>query len=143
MINRESYIRSVYSVKPKRVKTVIVDEPLLSQDDAQVLCPLNEFGYPSDVLQRALSSDNDSLRQSLLSQLSTVTSVDNSHFKSLDDNTLLDLCKLRTCQTLGEVKRYVKALGDYFDANNIPVDSSIENSSDVVDVDNSDSTDVS
>lgn len=116
---RKKCIIEAYTVKPTVVSFDDGSEPLLSQEDAQVLCPLSEFGYPSDVLQRAISADSESLRNSLLSQLSNNAPLSNSQFASLDDETLMNLCKLRSCQTLGEVKRYVDALGAYFDINNV------------------------
>lgn len=94
-----------------------------NQDEASVLCPLNEHGYVSDVLGRALS-ENVTLQQRdyLLSLLDDKSN--SSSYLDVPDDVKLNLCKLRSCQSPSEMKSYIDALSAWCDANNVtsPVD---------------------
>lgn len=90
----------------------------LSQDEVSVICPLNEHGYVSDVLGRALSSDVTSLQQQqLLSMLDDNGTGSNN--LNVPDDVKLNLCKLRSCQSPSEMKQYINALSAWCDANNV------------------------
>lgn len=126
LMNRAKFFKTAYNVntieQPSSFKDVDIT-PIISQDDVSVTCPLNEYGLVSDVLQRALNPNlSDSTRQQLLSLLEVSSVPSSSQFRSLPDDVLLNLVKLRTCQTPSEVAKYSEALNAWFEANNISDD---------------------
>lgn len=125
-MNRAKFFKTAYNVQtieqPSSFKDVDIT-PIISQDDVSVTCPLNEYGLVSDVLQRALNPNlSVSIRQQLLNILDVSSVPSSSQFKSLPDDVLLNLVKLRTCQTPSEVAKYSEALNAWFEANNVSYD---------------------
>lgn len=126
LMNRAKFFKTAYNVQtieqPSSFKDVDIT-PIISQDDVSVTCPLNEYGLVSDVLQRALNPNlSVSIRQQLLNILDVSSVPSSSQFKSLPDDVLLNLVKLRTCQTPSEVAKYSEALNAWFEANNVSYD---------------------
>ena len=125
-MNRSKFFKTAYNVHTIEQPSSFKEEdisPIISQDEVSVICPLNEHGLVGDVLQRALNPNlSASTRQQLLNLL-VVSSVPSSfQFRSLPDDVLLNLVKLRTCQTPSEVAKYSEALHAWFEANNISDD---------------------
>ena len=122
-MNRAKFFKTAYNVQTIEQPSSFKDEditPIISQDDVSVICPLNEYGLVSDVLQRALNPNlSDSTRQQLLNLLDVSSVPSSSQFSSLPDDVLLNLVKLRSCQTPSEVAKYSEALNAWFEANNI------------------------
>lgn len=144
LMNRAKFFKTAYNVQTIEQPSSFKDEditPIISQDEVSVTCPLNEYGLVSDVLQRALNPNlSASTRQQLLSLLDVSSVPSSSQFRSLPDDVLLNLVKLRTCQTPSEVAKYSEALHAWFDANNVSDDKSSDNpSSDNSSSDNSSS----
>lgn len=126
LMYRAKFFKTAYNVQtiaqPSSFKEVDIT-PIISQDDVSVTCPLNEYGLVSDVLQRALNPNlSESIRQQLLNLLDVSSVPSSSQFKSLPDDVLLNLVKLRTCQTPSEVAKYSEALNAWFEANNVSDD---------------------
>ena len=123
LMNRAKFFKTAYNVQTIEQPSSFKDEditPIISQDDVSVICPLNEYGLVSDVLQRALNPNlSDSTRQQLLNLLDVSSVPSSSQFSSLPDDVLLNLVKLRSCQTPSEVAKYSEALNAWFEANNI------------------------
>ena len=123
LMNRAKFFKTAYSVKTIDLPSSFKEEditPLISQDEVSVTCPLNEYGLVSDVLQRALNPNlSASTRQQLLNLLDVSSVPSSSQFNSLPDDVLLNLVKLRTCQTPSEVAKYSEALNSWFEANNV------------------------
>ena len=123
LMNRSKFFKTAYSVKTIELPSSFKEEditPIISQDEVSVTCPLNEYGLVSDVLQRALNPNlSASTRQQLLSLLDVSSVPSSSQFRSLPDDVLLNLVKLRTCQTPSEVAKYSEALNAWFEANNV------------------------
>ena len=136
-MNRAKFFKSAYNVQTIEQPTCFQEEditPIISQDEVCVTCPLNEYGLVSDVLQRALNPNlSASTRQQLLNLLDVSSVPSSSQFSSLPDDVLLDLVKLRSCQTPSEVAKYSEALHAWFEANNIsddkPSDTSLSDTS--------------
>ena len=126
LMNRAKFFKTAYNVQSIEQPSSFKDEditPIISQDEVSVICPLNEYGLVSDVLQRALNSNlSASTRQQLLSLLDVSSVPSSSQFRSLPDDVLLNLVKLRTCQTPSEVAKYSEALNAWFEANNVSDD---------------------
>ena len=126
LMNRAKFFKTAYNVQTIAQPSSFKDEditPIISQDDVSVTCPLNEYGLVSDVLQRALNPNlSASTRQQLLSLLDVSSVPSSSQFRSLPDDVLLNLVKLRSCQTPSEVAKYSEALNAWFEANNISDD---------------------
>ena len=123
LMNRAKFFKTAYNVQTIVQPSSFKEEditPIISQDDVSVICPLNEYGLVSDVLQRALNPNlSASTRQQLLNLLDVSSVPSSSQFRSLPDDVLLNLVKLRTCQTPSEVAKYSEALNAWFVANNI------------------------
>ena len=123
LMNRAKFFKTAYNVQTIEQPSFFKEEditPIISQDDVAVTCPLNEYGLVSDVLQRALNPNlSASSRQQLLNLLEVSSVPSSSQFRSLPDDVLLNLVKLRTCQTPSEVAKYSEALNAWFEANNI------------------------
>lgn len=126
LMNRAKFFKTAYNVQTIEQPSSFKDEditPLISQDEVSVTCPLNEYGLVSDVLQRALNPNlSASTRQQLLNLLDVSSVPSSSQFNSLPDDVLLNLVKLRTCQTPSEVAKYCDALNAWFVANNVSDD---------------------
>lgn len=123
MNRRSKFFKMAYHVKPIDVPTSFEDcdiTPIISQDEVSVLCPLTEHGLVGDVLSRALHASSPELQNSLLSLLSDNGISPDTKFSSLDDDTRMNLVKLRCCQSPSEVKAYYNALSSYFDSVNTP-----------------------
>ena len=122
-MNRAKFFKTAYNVQTIEQPSSFKDEditPIISQDEVSVTCPLNEYGLVSDVLQRALNPNlSASTRQQLLTLLDVSSVPSSSQFRSLPDDVLLNLVKLRTCQTPSEVAKYCEALHAWFEANNV------------------------
>ena len=133
LMNRAKFFKTAYNVQVIEQPSSFKEEditPIISQDEVSVTCPLNEYGLVSDVLQRALSPNlSASTRQQLLNLLDVSSVPSSSQFRSLPDDVLLNLVKLRTCQTPSEVAKYSEALNAWFEANNISDDESSDTSS--------------
>lgn len=125
-MNRAKFFKTAYNVQTIEQPSSFNEEditPIISQDDVSVICPLNEHGLVSDVLQRALNPNlSASTRQQLLSLLDVSSVPSSSQFRSLPDDILLNLVKLRTCQTPSEVAKYSEALNAWFEVNNVSDD---------------------
>lgn len=123
LMNRAKFFKTAYNVQTIEQPSSFKEEditPIISQDEVSVTCPLNEYGLVSDVLQRALNPNlSASTRQQLLSLLDVSSVPSSSQFRSLPDDVLLNLVKLRTCQTPSEVAKYSEALNAWFEANNV------------------------
>ena len=126
LMNRAKFFKTAYNVQTIEQPSSFKDEditPIISQDEVSVTCPLNEYGLVSDVLQRALNPNlSASTRQQLLTLLDVSSVPSSSQFRSLPDDVLLNLVKLRTCQTPSEVAKYSEALTSWFEVNNISDD---------------------
>lgn len=126
LMNRANFFKTCYHVHTIEQPSSFNEEditPIISQDEVSVTCPLNEYGLVSDVLQRALNPNlSVSTRQQLLTLLDVSTVPSSSQFRSLPDDVLLNLVKLRTCQTPSEVSKYTEALNAWFEANNVSDD---------------------
>lgn len=123
MNRRSKFFKMAYHVKPIDPPTVFEDcdiTPIIDQNEVFVLCPITEHGLVGDVLSRALRATSPELQNSLLSLLSDNGITPDTKFSSLDDNTRMNLVKLRCCQSPSEVKAYYNALSSYFDSVNIP-----------------------
>ena len=122
-MNRAKFFKTAYNVQTIEQPSSFKEEditPIISQDEVSVTCPLNEYGLVSDVLQRALNPNlSASTRQQLLNLLDVSSVPSSSQFKSLPDDVLLNLVKLRTCQTPSELAKYCEALTAWFEANNV------------------------
>lgn len=122
-MNRAKFFKTVYNIETIDQPTSFKSEdvtPIINQDEVSVTCPLNEYGLVSDVLQRALNPNlSASTRQQLLSLLDVSSVPSSSQFNSLPDDVLLNLVKLRSCQTPSEVAKYSEALNAWFEANNV------------------------
>lgn len=130
LMNRAKFFKTAYNVQTIEQPSSFKEEditPIISQDEVSVTCPLNEYGLVSDVLQRALSPNlSASTRQQLLSLLDVSSVPSSSQFSSLPDDVLLNLVKLRSCQTPSEVAKYSEALNAWFEANNISDDKPLD-----------------
>lgn len=130
LMNRANFFKTAYNVQTIEQPSSFKEEditPIISQDEVSVTCPLNEYGLVSDVLQRALNPNlSASIRQQLLSLLDVSSVPSSSQFSSLPDDVLLNLVKLRSCQTPSEVAKYSEALNAWFEANNISDDKSLD-----------------
>ena len=123
MNRRSKFFQSAYHVKPIVSPTTFNDcdvTPIIDQDEVAVLCPLTEHGLVGDVLSRALRATSPEMQNSLLSLLSDNGITPDTKFSSLDDETRMNLVKLRCCQSPSEVKAYYNALSSYFDSVNTP-----------------------
>lgn len=123
MNRRSKFFKMAYHVKPIDVPTSFEDRditPIISQDEVSVLCPLTEHGLVGDVLSRALRATSPEMQNSLLSLLSDHGITPDTKFSSLDDETRMNLVKLRCCQSPSEVKAYYNALSSFFDSVNTP-----------------------
>lgn len=123
MNRRSKFFQSAYHVKPIEPPTIFSEcdvTPIISQDEVSVLCPITEHGLVGDVLSRALCATSPEMQNSLLSLLSDNGITPDTKFSSLDDETRMNLVKLRTCQSPSEVKAYYNALSSYFDSVNTP-----------------------
>lgn len=123
MNRRSNFFKSAYHVKPIDPPTVFEDcdiTPIINQDEVAVLCPQTEFGLVGDVLSRALRASSPELQNSLLSLLSDNGITPDTKFSSLDDDTRMNLVKLRCCQSPSEVNAYYNALSSFFDSVNTP-----------------------
>ena len=122
-MNRAKFFKTAYNVQTIEQPSSFKEEditPIISQDEVSVICPLNEYGLVSDVLQRAFSPNlSASTRQQLLNLLDVSSVPSSSQFRSLPDDVLLNLVKLRSCQTPSEVAKYSEALNAWFEANNV------------------------
>lgn len=129
-MNRAKFFKTAYNVQTIEQPSSFMEEditPIISLDEVSVTCPLNEYGLVSDVLQRALNPNlSASTRQQLLSLLDVSSVPSSSQFRSLPDDVLLNLVKLRTCQTPSEVAKYSEALNAWFEANNISDDKPLD-----------------
>lgn len=126
LMNRAKFFKTAYNVQtieqPSSFKDVDIT-PIISQDEVSVTCPLNEYGLVSDVLQRSLNPNlSVSSRQQLLNLLDVSSVPSSSQFRSLPDDVLLNLVKLRTCQTPSELAKYSEALNAWFESNNVSDD---------------------
>lgn len=122
MNRRSKFFQSAYFVKPIAPPTIFSEcdvTPLINQDEVSVLCPITEHGLVGDVLSRALHASPD-MQNSLLSLLSDNGITPDTKFSSLDDETRMNLVKLRCCQSPSEVSAYYNALSSYFDSVNTP-----------------------
>lgn len=123
MNRRSKFFKMAYHVKPIDIPTSFEDcdiTPIIDQNEVSVLCPQNEFGLVGDVLSRALRASSPELQNSLLSLLSDNGITPDTKFSSLDDDTRMNLVKLRCCQSPSEVNAYYNALSSYFDSVNSP-----------------------
>lgn len=123
MNRRFKFFKMAYHVKPIDPPTAFEDcdiTPIINQDEVSVLCPQTEFGLVGDVLSRALRATSPEMQNSLLSLLSDNGITPDTKFSSLDDETRMNLVKLRCCQSPSEVNAYYNALSSYFDSVNTP-----------------------
>lgn len=123
MNRRSKFFQSAYHVKPIAPPSTFNEcdvTPIINQDEVAVLCPMTEHGLVGDVLSRALRASSPELQNSLLSLLSANGITPDTKFSSLDDDTRMNLVKLRCCQSPSEVKAYYNALSSYFDSVNAP-----------------------
>lgn len=123
MNRRSKFFQSAYHVKPIDAPTIFSEcdvTPIINQDEVSVLCPITEHGLVGDVLSRALRATSPEMQNSLLSLLSDNGITPDTKFSSLDDETRLNLVKLRCCQSPSEVNAYYNALSSYFDSVNTP-----------------------
>ena len=123
MNRRSNFFQSAYHIKPIDPPTTFEDcdiTPIINQDEVSVLCPPTEFGLVGDVLSRALRATSPEMQNSLLSLLSDNGITPDTTFSSLDDETRMNLVKLRCCQSPSEVNAYYNALSSYFDSVNTP-----------------------
>ena len=123
MNRRSNFFKSAYHVKPIDPPTTFEDcdiTPIINQDEVAVLCPQTEFGLVGDVLSRALRATSPEMQNSLLSLLSDNGITPDTKFSSLDDETRMNLVKLRCCQSPSEVNAYYNSLSSYFDSVNTP-----------------------
>lgn len=121
MNRRSKFFKSAYHVKPIDAPSTFKDcdvTPIINQDEVAVLCPVTEHGLVGDVLSRALRATSSEMQNSLLSLLSDNGITPDTKFSSLDDDTRMNLVKLRCCQSPSEVKAYYNALSSYFDSVN-------------------------
>lgn len=121
MNRRSKFFQSAYHVKPITPPTTFNEcdvTPIINQDEVAVLCPVTEHGLVGDVLSRALRATSPEMQSSLLSLLSDNGITPDTKFSSLDDETRMNLVKLRCCQSPSEVKAYYNALSSYFDSVN-------------------------
>ena len=120
-LRQQFFAKGVYTVEVPPVPVSKEDSdvtPIMDQDEVSVICPLNEHGYVSDVLGRALSSDVTSqMRDHLLGLLDD--HGDSTSNLNVPDEVKLNLCKLRSCQSPSEMKSYIDALSAWCDANNV------------------------
>ena len=122
MNRRSKFFQSAYHIKPITPPTTFNEcdvTPIIDQDEVAVLCPVTEHGLVGDVLSRALRATSLEMQNSLLSLLSDNGITPDTKFSSLDDETRMNLVKLRCCQSPSEVKAYYNALSSYFDSVNI------------------------
>ena len=100
LMNRAKFFKTAYNVQTIEQPSSFMEEditPIISQDEVSVTCPLNEYGLVSDVLQRALNPNlSASTRHQLLSLLDVSSVPSSSQFRSLPDDVLLNLVKLRS-----------------------------------------------
>ena len=123
MNRRSKFFQSAYHVKPIEPPTIFSEcdvTPIINQDEVSVLCPITEHGLVGDVLSRALRASSPEMQNSLLSLLSDNGITPDTKFSSLDDDTRMNLVKLRCCQSPSEVNAYFNALSSYFDSVNTP-----------------------
>ena len=123
MNRRSKFFQSAYHVKPIGPPTIFSEcdvTPIINQDEVSVLCPITEHGLVGDVLSRALRATSPEMQNSLLSLLSDNGITPDTKFSSLDDETRMNLVKLRCCQSPSEVNAYYNALSSYFDSVNTP-----------------------
>ena len=123
MNRRSKFFQSAYHVKPIEPPTIFSEcdvTPIINQDEVSVLCPITEHGLVGDVLSRALRATSPEMQNSLLSLLSDNGITPDTKFSSLDDETRMNLVKLRCCQSPSEVNAYYNALSSYFDSVNTP-----------------------
>lgn len=123
MNRRSKFFQSAYHVKPIDVPTNFNEcdvTPIINQDEVSVLCPMTEHGLVGDVLSRALRATSPEMQNSLLSLLSDNGITPDTKFSTLDDETRMNLVKLRCCQSPSEVNAYYNALTSYFDSVNTP-----------------------
>lgn len=123
MNRRSKFFKSAYHVKPIDAPSTFKEcdvTPIINQDEVAVLCPVTEHGLVGDVLSRALRATSPEMQNSLLSLLSDNGITPDTKFSSLDDETRMNLVKLRCCQSPSEVKAYYNALSSYFDSVNTP-----------------------
>lgn len=123
MNRRAKFFKSAYHIKPIDAPTSFNEcdvTPIINQDEVAVLCPVTEHGLVGDVLSRALNAATPEMQNSLLSLLSDNGITPDTKFSSLDDETRMNLVKLRTCQSPSEIKAYYNALSSYFDSVNTP-----------------------
>ena len=122
MNRRAKFFKSAYHIKPIPAPTSFNEcdvTPIIDQDEVAVLCPVTEHGLVGDVLSRALHAVTPEMQNSLLSLLSDNGITPDTKFSYLDDDTRMNLVKLRCCQSPSEVKAYYNALSTYFDNVNI------------------------
>lgn len=123
MNRRSKFFQSAYHVKPIDPPTIFSEcdvTPIIDQNEVSVLCPITEHGLVGDVLSRALRASSPEMQNSLLSLLSYNGITPDTKFSSLDDETRMNLVKLRCCQSPSEVNAYYNALSSYFDSVNTP-----------------------
>lgn len=123
MNRRSKFFQSAYHVKPIAPPSTFNEcdvTPIIDQDEVSVLCPITEHGLVGDVLSRALRASSPEMQNSLLSLLSDNGITPGTKFSSLDDETRMNLVKLRCCQSPSEVKAYYNALSTYLDSVNAP-----------------------
>lgn len=123
MNRRSNFFKMAYHVKPIDPPATFEDcdiTPIIDQNEVSVLCPPTEFGLVGDVLSRALRATSPEMQNSLLSLLSDNGISPDTKFSSLDDETRMNLVKLRCCQSPSEVNAYYNALSSYFDSVNAP-----------------------
>ena len=123
MNRRAKFFKSAYHIKPIDAPTSFNEcdvTPIINQDEVAVLCPITEHGLVGDVLSRALNAATPQMQNSLLSLLSDNGITPDTKFSSLDDETRMNLVKLRCCQSPSELKAYYNALSSYFDNANTP-----------------------
>lgn len=123
MNRRSKFFQSAYHVKPIDPPAIFSEcyvTPIINQDEVAILCPQTEFGLVGDVLSRALRATSPEMQNSLLSLLSDNGITPDTKFSSLDDDTRMNLVKLRCCQSPSEVNAYYNALSSYFDSVNTP-----------------------
>lgn len=89
-------------IEPMEVHPAVV----INQDEMDALCPLDvTTGKRCEPLVRALQADcGDSERQALLASLQVIKTT--TGYESLSDDVKLQLCKLRSLQTPGELKEF-------------------------------------
>ena len=123
MNRRSKFFQSAYHVKPIDPPTIFSEcdvTPIIDQNEVSVLCPITEHGLVGDVLSRALRASSPEMQNSLLSLLSDNGITPDTKFSSLDDETRMNLVKLRCCQSPSEVNAYYNVLSSYFDSVNTP-----------------------